>query len=165
MRYEQTKPKVHIELFVDSDWANDKSDRKSITGFILLANGGPVAYGAKKQTITADSTAEAEYIALSVGTKKLKWLLLTLKFLGVEYCEPVTVWCDNESARKLLNPNVNNQRTKHLDTKFHVSRQIVAQFGLEVKHINSNENIADMLTKIPEGNLFEQCRAKVLSYP
>jgi len=54
----------------DSDWANDKDNRKSIMAFILFLNGIPILWRSKEASIVALSTAEAEYIALSNWQKK-----------------------------------------------------------------------------------------------
>ena len=45
-------------------------DRKSISGFVFTCNGGAVSGKSSKQSITADSTIEDEYIAASDAAKK-----------------------------------------------------------------------------------------------
>ena len=45
-------------------------DRKSIFGFVFTCNGGAVNWKSSKQSITADSTTEAEYVAASDAAKE-----------------------------------------------------------------------------------------------
>jgi hypothetical protein len=39
----------HLEVFCDSDWAGDKLDRRSFSGYIALLAGGTVSWSSKKQ--------------------------------------------------------------------------------------------------------------------
>ena len=49
-------------------------DRKSILGFVFICNGGAVSWKSSKQSVTADSTTEAEYIAASDAAKEAVWI-------------------------------------------------------------------------------------------
>ena len=46
-------------------------DKKSIFGFVFTYNRGVVSRKSSKQSVTADSTIEAEYIAASNAAKKV----------------------------------------------------------------------------------------------
>jgi len=46
-------------------------DRKSMSGFVAILNGGPVIWGLKKQASTSLSSTEAEFIALISATQEL----------------------------------------------------------------------------------------------
>ena len=54
---------LQLTGFTDSDFQSDVDDRKSISGFVFTCNGAAVSWKSSKQSITADSTTEAEYIA------------------------------------------------------------------------------------------------------
>lgn len=62
-----------LVTFADLDYAGDPGDRKSITGVIMMLNGGAVAAISKKQTSVATSTTNAECIAASEGAKLEIW--------------------------------------------------------------------------------------------
>ena len=49
-------------------------DRKSISGFVFICNGGAVSWKSSKQSITVDSTTEIEYIAASDAAKEAVWI-------------------------------------------------------------------------------------------
>jgi len=54
---------VNHKMPVDSDWACDHSNRKSITGFTSYTAGGPVVYKTRKQFTVAMSSTETEFVA------------------------------------------------------------------------------------------------------
>jgi len=58
-------------VFVNSDWAGDKADRKSMLGYVILIDGGGISWGSKKQTSIALSTIEAEFIAALTAVKEI----------------------------------------------------------------------------------------------
>lgn len=66
--------KDDVLAFSDSDHASDPTDQKSCRGAVFLVQGGAVAYKSEKQKSVASSTAEAEYIALSMARKMAIWV-------------------------------------------------------------------------------------------
>jgi len=52
----------HLIGFSDSNWAGDLGDRKSTSGYLFMLEGTAIACRAKKQTMVALSSTEAEYI-------------------------------------------------------------------------------------------------------
>jgi hypothetical protein len=53
-----------LKAYIDADWAS-QPHRHSISGYVVLLHGSPIAWSARKQSLVALSTAEAEYIALT----------------------------------------------------------------------------------------------------
>jgi len=92
----------------DSDWANDKDNRKSIMAFILFLNGIPILWPSKQASIVALSTAEAEYIALS---EEILFVVQILHSLGIPVQTPIIVHVDNMGAIFMLENASSNQRT------------------------------------------------------
>ena len=71
--------------YTDADFAGDKSDYRSTSGSIFFFHGGPVSWSSKKQSCTALSTTEAEYIAACEATKTAVWLSCLLQdFSGTD---------------------------------------------------------------------------------
>ena len=72
IRFQRVK-RILTHGYADSDFANNhNSDSRSTTGFIFFTN-GPIAWGSRRQQITALSTTEAEVNSLAhfVKTGKL----------------------------------------------------------------------------------------------
>ena len=74
--------KLLVEGYSNSDWAGDKKNRKSTSGFIFMLNGDPVSWCSKRQLTVVLSSTEAKYIALTIPAKKATWLRLLLTELG-----------------------------------------------------------------------------------
>ena len=62
-----------VQGYTDSDFMSDIDDRKSTSGSLFVCNGGAVSWKSSKQTVIADSTMEAEYIAASEAAKEAFW--------------------------------------------------------------------------------------------
>jgi hypothetical protein len=65
---------VNISAYSDADYANDPVDRRSVSGYVTMLDGNVVSYASRKQQINAQSTCEAEYIAMSECAKDLLWI-------------------------------------------------------------------------------------------
>jgi hypothetical protein len=94
--------------YTDSDWANDKIDRKSIGSYVFLFNGGPISWQSRKQKMIATSTYEAEYTAFLEVSKEALWLRQLLGDItsGLKPEDPTT-WIErlyNEILDEKANP-------------------------------------------------------------
>jgi hypothetical protein len=54
---------LEIKGYSDADYAGDKDERKSTTGYVFTLAGGAISWRSCKQTIVASSTMYAEFIA------------------------------------------------------------------------------------------------------
>ncbi|KAK2578415.1 hypothetical protein KPH14_012187 [Odynerus spinipes] len=133
--------------YSDSDWANDTRDRKSITGCIFLMNEGPISWYSKKQKTVALSTVEAEYIALSFTCQEAMWLRSLTKEIIEKGDQIIELVCDNNGSIINARNNSINQRTKHIDLRHHFIRERIENKEINVRHIGTEENIADLFTK------------------
>jgi hypothetical protein len=98
-----------LVCYTDSDWAGDRSDRRSTGGYVFLLLGGAVSWKSKKQGVVATSTAEAEYVALSEAVKESIWinrLLREIKTRTVEKYEFDEISYHNEETRAQWEPNL-----------------------------------------------------------
>jgi len=88
--------------YVDSDWARDRIDRKSILGYMLLFDGGVISWGSKKQSSVSLSTVEAEFIAALTAVKEVLWHQALLDSLGMTQSDPTQVLINNQGALELI---------------------------------------------------------------
>ena len=54
-------------------------------GYVVFINGGAVSWRSKLQSLTALSTAEAEYVALCEAAREVKFLADVVQFLGLSH--------------------------------------------------------------------------------
>ena len=100
--------------YADADWAGDLDDCHSTTGYVFLIAGGSVSWLSKKQPIVALSTAEAEYVALSMTTQKQFGSDVFLSDLTTaEDQKPTIVMEDNQGTIAIAKNPVAHARTKH----------------------------------------------------
>ncbi|RMZ78499.1 hypothetical protein DV736_g6692, partial [Chaetothyriales sp. CBS 134916] len=79
----------------DTSFADDKLDRKSSQGFVMILFGGLITWRANKQNTVTTSTTEAELLALSQTAKEGIFIDRLLKGLTLQLNEPLLVYCDN----------------------------------------------------------------------
>ena len=84
---------------------------------ITLANGAPVQWLARKQTVVAKSTCEAEYIAAEATTLTL-WLHNLIAELQLNPATP-TLHVDNTAAVQMDKSSGATKRRKCIDVKYH----------------------------------------------
>lgn len=66
---------------VDADYTGDRDKAKSTTGWVFFMAGGQVSWSSKLQRTMAQSTSEAEHVALASAAREAAWIL---EFLRVE---------------------------------------------------------------------------------
>ena len=64
---------------------------------------------------------------------------------GIE--RPLKLFCDNKSTVMYSNNNRSSTKSKHIDIKFLVVKEIVQSGQLSIEHIGTNSMVADPLTK------------------
>ena len=143
--------------YSDSDYAGCKVDRKSTSGTCQFLGRSLVSWASKKQNSVALSTAEAEYISAGSCCAQLLWMRQTLRDYGINV-ENVPLLCDNESAIKIANNPVQHSRTKHIDIRHHFLRDHVAKGDIEISHVRTEKQLADIFTKPLDEHRFCELR-------
>jgi hypothetical protein len=132
--------------YADADGSMGE-DRKAISGYAFMINGGAVSWSAKRQEIISLSTTESEYIAATYAAKEALWLRqLILQIFGINL-DATTLFSDNQSAIALTKEHQYHARTKHIDVRFHFIRWIVEEGKIRLIYCPTEEMVADILTK------------------
>ena len=58
-----------LAVYTDTDWAGQRSDRKSTSSGVAILYGGPVCWLSKLQRLVAMSSIESEYIVIVINAK------------------------------------------------------------------------------------------------
>ena len=138
---------AEVHAYSDSDWGSDKSDRKSVTGWIAYVNGDPVSWASKKQSTVAQSSCEAELYAASAATNELLWLRSLLSELGIASRTPSILRVDNQGAIEVAKHGVKSDRTKHVDIKYHHITDVIEKGLIKIEWVTTEEQQADIMTK------------------
>jgi hypothetical protein len=140
---------LDIRLYTDSDYAGDRHTYKSTSGYVSFVAGGPVSWQSKRQSVVAQSSTEAEYIAMSELAKEGSWiryLLEGLKYKGQDL-ESITLFGDNQGALSLAENPTFHRGSKHIAVRYHLVRQEVEEGRLQLAYIPTDHMPADGLTK------------------
>jgi len=143
-----------LTAYSDSDFAGDKDERKSITGYVIFLSGSVVSWKSKAQPCVALSSTEAEYVALNEAVREVKFISQLLEVMGIMIQKPVKVFVDNIGCIFLSNNKTSGERTKHIDMKYHFIRDQIKKGLVEVQFVRTNENHADIFTKNLGGEKF-----------
>ena len=146
----------HVVGYCDSDYAGDLDKRRSTIGYVSTLAKAPVSWKSTLQSTVVLSTTEAKYMAITEAVKEAIWLQGLLDDLGVGQ-KQVTVFCDSQSAIHLAKNQVYHARTKHIDVRYHFVREFIEEGGVLVQKIKTDDNPADMLTKVVTTIKFNHC--------
>ena len=116
-------------------------------GFAVFFGPNLVSWNACKQPTVSRSSTEAEYKSLANATAEMMWIQRLLTELGISHSQVARLWCDNIGAKYLSANPVFNARTKHIEINFHFVRERVAQKLLDIRFINTGDQVADGFTK------------------
>ena len=95
-------PACRLVAFADSSYPENKEDRRSVSGGVVLLAGGAVSWFSRTQHCASLSSTESEYVALANVTREVVFLKELLEFiLPNRRRGPVTVFEDNDGAIKL----------------------------------------------------------------
>ena len=132
---------------MDSDFASDVDSRKSVTGYLMSLNGGPIAWKAARQGGVTLSSSEAEFVAASQAGKEVLYLRALLKGLSCPQHQPTELWEDNASCILMSENPTNSERSRHVDVRVHFLRDMVRDGAVKLIKCAGPQNVADALTK------------------
>ncbi|WKA01579.1 hypothetical protein VitviT2T_019853 [Vitis vinifera] len=159
--YSDVTPPLDLRAYSDADWAGDPDSYKSTTAFVLFLGGHPISWCSKKQKTVARSSTEAEYRVVASTAAEVTWVSHLLSELGITLQQSPTIYCDNLSATYLCVNPLFHSRMKHVALDYHFVREKVAAGSLKVSHVNTQSQLADVLTKPLSKSRFLFLRSKI----
>ncbi|GJT71835.1 hypothetical protein Tco_1031121 [Tanacetum coccineum] len=135
-----------LEAFSDSDYAGASLDRKSTTGGCQFLGRRLISWQCKKQTIVANSTTEAEYVAAANCYGQVLWIQNQMLDYGFNFMN-TKIYIDNESTICIVKNLVFHSKTKHIEIRHHFIRDSYEKKLIQVIKIHTDHNVADLLTK------------------
>ncbi|KAK0596509.1 hypothetical protein LWI29_016370 [Acer saccharum] len=160
----------HLRVFRCATYAHqtkDKLEPRSLQGVFLGYPLGVKGYrvwlrdqtGFKKsqlQSVVALSTTEAEYIAVTEAIKEAIWLQGLLGEINI-FGGKAVIYTDSQSALHLVKNPIFHERTKHIEVKYPFIRDQVSNGVVQVEKVSTDDNPADMGTKIVSYSKFKHC--------
>ena len=142
---------VHIRMYVDSDHAGEKRTRRSRSGFFVFLNCALVQWLSKKQPTIETSVFGAEFVAMKTGMESLRGLRYKLRMMGVPIWGPSLIYGDNMSVIRNTQQPESTLKKKNNAIAYHAVRESVAMGESLTAHVSTNNNVADLATKVLSG--------------
>ncbi|GKB57116.1 hypothetical protein Tco_0913302 [Tanacetum coccineum] len=144
--------KMNFELIaIASRFKTDRDDTESQTGYVFILNGGAVDWKSSKQSTTAMSATEAEYIAASEAAMDALWIRKFISGLGIvpTINEPIRMFYDNSAGLYFANEPGVQRGARHYHRRYH--------------YVHTDDNLAYPLTKaLSKGKLTQHARSMIL---
>ncbi|KAG9509473.1 hypothetical protein GZH46_02007, partial [Fragariocoptes setiger] len=130
IRYTPTSEIPRLEAYCDADFAGDSSG-KSTSGGVILFNSSPIHWLSRRQSMITLSSTETEYISICSVVQDTIWIKRLVMELGFIDDTLTILYCDNESAMREA-----AYSREHFENKV-----------IDIKHVKSENQLADMFTK------------------
>ena len=85
--------------------------------------------------------------------------------MGLKDGEAVSILNDNAGAIALSKNPVHHNRSKHIALRHHFLREQVTKGMVDLAHVPSVDNLADMLTKLLPRDTFDRLRGRIGLFP
>jgi ABC-type branched-subunit amino acid transport system ATPase component len=131
---------------------------KSMTGYLMVLNGGPISWKASRQGGVTLSSSEAEFVAASQAGQEVLYLRALLKGFAYLQRGPTGIW-ENIASCILMSENpTNRERSRHVDVRVHFLRDMVRDGSVKLIKCAGTQNVADALTKSLPRSAFHKHR-------
>jgi hypothetical protein len=134
---------LDLVRFSDADFAGCGIDRKSTSDTCHFLKSFLVCWSARKESSIAESTIEAEYVAVVNCYSQILWIVQTMRDYEVIY-NSVPLMCDSSSAIYLARNPVFHGRAKHIKVRHYFLRDHVEKGDIEMKFIDMERQLADI---------------------
>jgi hypothetical protein len=145
--YRRGGKELRLLGYSDTDMGGNVDTRKSTTRTVFYLGSSPMTSQSQKQKVVTLSSCEAEYIAGTTAACQGVWLVRLLAELNSERCTAFLLKMDSQSAIALSKNHVFHDRNKHIDARFHFIRECIGDGKMDIEHVRTEEQIADILTK------------------
>ncbi|SDA04081.1 BZ3500_MvSof-1268-A1-R1_C097g00532 [Microbotryum saponariae] len=133
--------------YSDANWGACVDTSVSTMGYVFYIAGSAVSWSSKRQSRVADSTTDAEYLALSHAGKEGIYLSQLLEELHVQPVAPAHIFTDNEAAAAVAHDPVRVSGTRHIRLREHFVRDMVNRGDISLSHVGTSNMVADIFTK------------------
>jgi len=153
------KSDMHLKAFSDASFAGESKARSRLGGMMYFGNDndsplltGPIFENGmidQKSSIYSQvlrSTPEAEYGGVYDYAQRCSYARSICESMKIPQ-KTTPIWTDNDIARKLINNEAKQRRTKVMDRKWHWINQQVEQGIFSIHRESGKTIIADIMTK------------------
>jgi hypothetical protein len=142
---------VDVRMTCDSDHAGDKRTRCSRIGFLIFCNMALIDWVSKKQANIETYVFGAEFLAIRHLIEKQHGLCYMLCMMGIPLTGPSYIFADNKS--QVTNSTIpgSTLKKKCKSICYNAVQESVAMSESLITHIDSGDNLSDLMTKVTSG--------------
>jgi hypothetical protein len=163
------KDKAPIELlaYADSNYGDRRGHMvgkkyKSQGGFAIYVSNTLMSYRSKRHKSISMSSMEAEYIEATHCASEIKWWRRLLEAVGYPQKGPTPIMEDNKACIAFSLNNTAHERSKHIDIREYWLRDAVLDNTIEMLHVCTEDQIADIFTKYLGPTKFQKFKKLLL---
>ncbi|WVZ58251.1 LOW QUALITY PROTEIN: hypothetical protein U9M48_008537 [Paspalum notatum var. saurae] len=145
---------LSLRGFSDADHAGCQIDRKSTSGTCQLLGTSVVSWSSRKQASVTLSIIEADRCS------PLLWMKATLSDFGLSFGR-IPLLVDSTSAISVAKNPILHSITKHIDVRFHFLRDHYKKGDIDLIHVATQNQLADIFTKHLEFSAFMRLRGQL----
>ncbi|KAJ9540031.1 hypothetical protein OSB04_026537 [Centaurea solstitialis] len=140
--------------YADAGYLSDPHKGRSQSGYVFTIGNTAISWRSRKQTLVATSTNHSELLALYEATRECVWLRAVIGHirstcdLAHDPDEPIVIYEDNAAViDQAKHGYIKGDTTKHISPKLFFTHEQQTLQKIEVQHIGSEKNHADLFTK------------------
>ncbi|CAI7869830.1 unnamed protein product, partial [Closterium sp. NIES-54] len=137
----------------DASWVDDLATQRSSQGYTFSLGSGSVSWRSTRSSSVLSSSCEAKIYAEAMAAQELRWLTYLLTNLGEPPRSPPVLYVDNKAMLALCREHGLEHRTKHIDLRYFLARELQQRGQLRLAYVASQANTTDIFTKaLPPGD-------------
>jgi len=159
-----------LSAFSDANWCDPRDGGDVVDdkykpqyGFVVFVSGVPVAWTSRRMQSRARSSMESEYYAADETCKEVLFWRDMLDEIGCTQTKPTHIYEDNKACIAYSKNNTCHARTKHIDNRAYILRDHVRDGMIELLHVDTNSQLADMMTKAQLKHTFIEHTNRIFS--
>ena len=156
--------KTGIYGYYDASHADCVDTLKSTLAYIYFFESCPISWHTKLHSLVTTSTNHSEYCAAAKAAKEAKWLeKIALAIQMPLIVQPIDLFSDSKGSIAMAYNPVNRTGSKHIDLADHYAREQQERGTITITHVNTQDMIADILTKPLGRPAFSKLRSALVS--
>ncbi|GJY24904.1 putative ribonuclease H-like domain-containing protein [Tanacetum coccineum] len=150
----------NLVAYTNSDYARASLESKSTVGGCQFFGCRLISWQCKKQTVVANSTTKAEYVAASSCCGQVLWIQNQLLDYGYNFMH-TKIFIDNNSTICIIKNPIFHSKTKHIEIRHHFIRDCNEKKLIQMVKIHTDKNVANLLTKAFDVSRFQYLIASI----
>ena len=129
----------YISSYYNADYISNLANTKLTSSYIILLASRIISQKSKLQSIIAQSTIKAKYIAINTIIKEVVYIKALLEELGFYNQSKFPIYTNNNRALLLAKNLIFYKRTKYIIVKYYYIRDLIIKGIIDLNYISSKD--------------------------